>query len=282
MLSWYFKDEGDVLLRSNLDRLWVCLHDITLRSSLYKYFDKLVKRLNDTFPDKKRAMIFYFFFGFLLNSISAFVGYIIWAMSTYSAAGYDVTVFDVVVKSFEQYTASWDKFRYPLILMLLVSFAGVIVDLLSIVITWKLLKMMVKSKYISMVFVHLIFDIILAALAVVWALVVLFFFAYVTSELNLNSVTNTTQVFTQEVIKQSNKSFTWYGIVVGLTSCIPTLLYLMLGSFLAIVHIIPNTFRNIFVKIIYLITTDNKPVLTQLGNFSGGVAALLVGLSMII
>jgi len=71
-------------------------------------------------------------------------------------------------------------------------------------------------------------------------------------------------------------------LIIGLSSVLPTLLYLSISVFIVAIKFIPNSFKSVVMNIIFLVTTDNKPVLSQLGTAFGVLVGALGAILTII
>ena len=267
-LAWYLHDEGDKAIKEKLADVWVKLDDLVVKDGVFHIVEKLLKQLRRYLSSPYKIWLYIFLIGFVLNGLSAFSGYFLWSFNEYP----DKSFVDILNLSVSYYSSSFDKVMYVTYLTLFVSVIGASVDMLSLLVTWKLLNHAIKRRVMSVFYVHIVADLFLMSVSVLWAYCVLLIAA---AYINGYSVLDFFITMDGTEFRNLFDTFFDYSIVMGASSVLPTLLYVSLIAIILLMHWMPQWLRGFLRKVLYLLQAKKEPVLSQLGNFLGGVAAIL-------
>ncbi len=283
ILGWYSTLDGDKLYRRHLDKIWTNIQSMTIFELTHKSIVRAKERVRLYFKNWRKAIWFFTKLFFIMNIIMFFLG----------------IVFVIHLNP----DTSWELAFYltlldPLRIIGIVIFALVStsIDVVSIFIAWLLLsKLSEQSTVFALVF-HFFIDLVVS---IVMSVVSLFLSTFVLAiflggldpdftafeggkqaigafqSFTVEGFIVTFDKFGIELIKALGGFFFFFSA----SSCFPILIYFFLLILLIILRIIPMRLKGIIEKTIFLITTDDKPVLKQLGNIIGGIAALLAALA---
>ena len=274
-LAWLFP-ESDTTYRSQLDALFDLLDSYTLFELGHSFLQRIVSRIQSLLENKKTVFAIIIIGSLLFNAIVALAG--IATVSAYNAYSFGPWV--------DNYSDFWGAFLNMPILksfgtIFIVGVLGTIFDFISVLITLVLIRMASRAKSIASLLFHIGIDILVTAISLIWAyfaFTIILDWAYqdilkviVDFEMDPADFIHQTMAGTLAAVPEL-----WYVIIgFGLSTALPTLGYLSVLLGLLILRIIPSDLQKFFKKIVFLITTDRKPVLKQLANFFSSSAGFL-------
>ena len=275
-LGWYTQLGADALYRSRLDRLWDALHNLGFSELSQRALVRLVAKLDAMLVDRRRVILIFFAASAVINFFSLVLGAaIFFHIQDMSLA--DIFSEDTPIVGF-------------LAVFVLVPLMGCLFDIISAWVTIALLRHASRNPKITVLAWHAGADLVVAGFALLW---VAFCVGLVASFLEIDKSVIESFMFQLEMLHEGLRDF-FNGLntdasanaivylILGSSTALPTLAYLTIWVALVIVWSLPEALKPYFRNIIYLVTTDNKPVLSQLGTFFGGCAAILGALVAII
>lgn len=272
-LGWYTKHESDHLYRKHLDGLWDRLQSLTFYETLHLFFGHLVRRIDSTFSRARGVWPFFVCSSVFINFVC-----VIGILETYARL--------------EKHESSW-RYLFEIgersaIVPLLVVISAIILlcslpDIFSLWITWKLILRASRDSSVKMILAHILVDIVLAFTALVWAFLI---FAYAEQVLGFffgraafrgaTSIMGYLILMLRGLVQRPGLAVAI--VLLGLNSALPTVLYLVTGIILLMAYLAPDRVRRVVSRILFLVTTDDKPIFGQLGRVCGVTAALLAAL----
>lgn len=167
--------------------------------------------------------------------------------------------------------------------VLLIALVGAMIDLCSLLVTQFLLRRAARSRIMSAVLSHLAFDIILAFIALGWAILM----GVGVQWLFQADLKEQIDPALQERFLGSSfwdtlaKNPRWWIVVLvaGVSSVVPTMLYIVLMGALALLVALPRAVRTVVATTIFRATTNKRPVLNQLGTAFGVGAGILAAVA---
>ena len=271
-LSWLFP-ESDEITRIGLDNAV----DTLDRKSLFEIGRGLLRKL--LLPVlhliREKKNIVYLSLGLILLNTVTFLVCAGLMISTHFASiqgGVAATWSSVVGAGIGNFTA----------MSLLVALLAGFFDLASLAITVFLLLRAVRATTGWTLTKHLILDILVAIVACLWAygilsLTVSTFYNDMLPQVIEWSRGNPDRFLLPTLSETLNANpRVWFVVIgLGLSACFPTLIYLIVVIPFLLLRVLPNSLKHGIAKVIYLLTTDKKPVLVQLSNFFSSTGALL-------
>ena len=247
ILGWYTKDFQDVMYRNRLDNLWTLLNKKSLYNIAHNFLKVLVQRIEKTIIPNKLGVIIIFF---SLN----------YSLFWFASIGVDNS--DFIGKNMGIHNSNKFMDSEAQAAAIFIGFVGLILDYLSLLITMWLIKNAANSHTIKGISLHIFLDIIIATMsALVFVSVAL--------------VIDGNYLPFQDYFKEQKLLI--FSMTLGITSTIPSTVYFIIAIILILIWVIPKKVQMIISNIIYRLTTDDKPVLTQLGNILGGLAGIVGG-----
>ena len=271
VISWIYPD-SDQIYRSNLDR---AIEEIDQKT----FFDlgkclliRLVEKIGKL---RLRVAIPLVLIGsFLLNVIVYFTTISV-VTSTHFAesfGGYDA-VFESILAA---------NIVDLLVMIMLVGSLGTIFDCLSLGITvWLIYRASIATTARSLLS-HVGVDLVVALVAIAWAYAILTLtLQYFYEELQ-PLVRVYAGSFADRYLRPSIGSTLevnpglWYVVIgLGLSTAVPTMIYLLVLAPLLSFRLIPRRIQEFISLILFRITTDERPVLQQLGRISKGASVVI-------
>ena len=282
-LGWYSQAGEDKIYRKHLDSLFDRLHELTLFELAHGLLVRLVRRVRETFGSGWKAIGVFLLVCLVLNAISLVV------------CDFILVVIAGAPEVFTDPEYYWgDNNLTPFMILFGAILIGLILcDLVSSVTTWLLLIHVIKVNSIGRIAIHFVVDILVVSVA--------FFFSWLlfmgsnphmiiavaghmewenrgfpplsfVSEAMPYIIRMISESLSFASYENSELRYLFIGLILTLTSALPTVCYLFITSALLMAYLLPH---RILIKAIYLVTTDSKPVLSQLGNAVGGLAAVL-------
>ena len=269
LLGWYSRDGSDVLYRRHLDALVDKLETLTLFEVGHAYVQRWVLRVRGLLHTFKRPRLTIIGVFFCINLICFYLGMFIIR-----------PLFDYV------------DFISPNVLTvgLGLTAGGVVFDILSIAVTWWLVKRAVASLKFFKMIGHILLDLFVAVIAIFWVffLVTIITLAgeFTMADLSiLYSSPQTLFILLGRIFFGEKNVYYMLRVLIlimGASAALPTLTYLVFLIPLVLFKLTPQWVHKIGSKMIYLVTTDQKPVLTQLGNVFGSLGAILTALLAVV
>lgn len=285
--DWVLSDDGDIFVRKQLDVLWEKLDKYSLKEILHLSLTRLVLRVREAYRKTKHPVIKLFVITFTINFLSVLLA--MFLESVYLEGN----------SYFEGYESVILKFgddRYFIYACIVLPLLGMILDCVSLFITWVLLRNAAAASSLIVAINHLIIDVTLALVAVCWMAFCLFLVSEISVFINVPAVPPEVGLRgIQEVLVSSWDSvisefvpfffsadawsFTVTILVVSISAAFPTFAYSVLLAVCILVHVTPRWLHRFITRCIYLITTEDTPVLKRLGTAFGGAAALAVAIT---
>lgn len=264
-LNWYFKIDGDNILKKNLDDIFVKIHEKSFHYIIQWSLSNIFLRIEETFKGKFKvfSLRVYLFFVFI-NVISLAV-----AQLSFSY----ITDKDLISTIYSLFTIFFDAPKAVTVSTFVFGMLAASFDLISLKITLILLKRASHSTSLGKTLLHLLCDTTIATIACFWAICILnmiqpIILDRIEVELGERILNHTLMVLTAPHIYVPL-------IIVGISTSLPTLCYLFIELICLTLYFLPKRIYDFFVMIIWNIAIDDSSVLTQLGKTLGSVTALI-------
>lgn len=259
-LGWYSRDGKDELYRENLDKVWDRLNAGTLFDLGHFFLQRLVSRIRQTVGAE---------------------GFSMWKLVLMAVTGnlvlfcsISLTAYLVELISGEGIDAiPMSTVKITIFYAMVSTLFGVLGDIVSVFVTWRRLKSAAKSVSPGKTFWHIFIDSSLAMLIICLSVVA-----------GMLAMNYFFQISASNILELAGEELEFFNrlgnglLLTTLTATLPTLFYVATGSALLALKLTPDIVSRFVKKSVYLLTTDDKPVLSQLGNIFGGTAALLASL----
>lgn len=266
-LSWYLPDDADRDHRKSFDNLFDHLDGMTIREVLDRSVKRLVSRMTSTFPSKARAGSYFFLFFVTFNLISIAVSAVVGIMLRRGQKlGEALVTFTDIFG---------EKISVPSIIHM--TLVCSVFAMLSLAVTWYLVVRASNSLTFFGLIIHLILDIMLTILAVFWIIYGMTFFGGPLEGHLPGDITELIVRMKELYHRHGFLAFVPLAAITASTS-LPTFVYVFLCGLLLFLRMLPKRFQNFCKWTIYQITTDEKPVLHQVGTFAGALTAIFMGL----
>lgn len=267
LLGWYSRDSSDQLYRKQLDALFDRLWQMPPVELFQRFLGRTVTRFDDTFGAFPFVSAKWLGVFFALNVVSLPLGVVaLWILREQSLLG-------GIVGSAESYL--FQSMPQAVTALLVAGVIGALFDLVSLAVTRVLLVAAAKAEARLVGVGLLLLD---AAFVFIVFLCARWLF-----------------VFGSCLIFDVHSSFeeAWMllypdlsgfaaPITLVATSALPTIAYLTVGVVLAGLHFFPQGMNQCLIRTVYQISTDSKPVLSQIGNVVGVGAAILTALGVVL
>jgi hypothetical protein len=307
ILGWYSRDNSDAIYRRKLDVVW----DELNRGSFFDFFQRLQQRLvirvSETFWSPRRKLLRFVGWSLAINVV-VLLG---------AAEAFEILVAErpehVFVRELQlrpnreysfgkgilaSFFPAWAPFGRvePIVTNLALLPTGVTFGLLSLLISWKLLQRASDSRRTATVLWHLAINVCVVIMAMLFVnavhaltyVGVLRWLApgdYDTGgvsavEFFLFNSSTFMKILWSLIRGDLPFELTLFevrGVCFAMSLVLPTLVYLIICGFLLSARLIPERVQRIANHVIFLVSTDKQPVLSQLGTVTGAIAALLGG-----
>ena len=309
-LGWLSKDSFDHIVRDGLEKgIYLKLEEMSLFARAVSSLKHIVRKIRAEDPRHIRntfltwALIFNFI-GVLLGTVSIQLdlkesGHVVQYQLEESSIDWDSRVFWAKVFAHFPPTiqagSQLQRFIGVLIWMSFFILAGILFDVFSLYVTWKLITLAIESTSLFRLLLHLIIDVAMALISLFWAMLPLGLLyswlehqlvAYVSPADILQNVLTFWQsafkaIWTLEWIADPEI----YGVTrlifsLGFSAVIPSLIYIGVLGILVFLHFIPEWLRNFIQFVLLKIIIDlEKPIFTQLGIAAGAAGASLSALA---
>lgn len=172
--------------------------------------------------------------------------------------------------------AGWPYF---LGLTLLIGLLGMTFDLLSLAITLTLLRWASRAKNLLVLSVHIGIDIIVAIASCTWSYIIIDFIirAFHNRLLPIFKAHSGLKYLKETLWATFDVApEMWYVVILlGISASLPTILYLVVLVPIMFLRTLPQIIQKGLSRVVFLITTDKRPVLVQLATFISSLTALL-------
>jgi hypothetical protein len=288
ILGWYSRTGSDDIYRNSLDNLWERLHKESLFEVVHGILSQLVSRIDAILKHRYLAFFLFIFISFTINCIAIALSFAILFFKVNPIQYLFPFLLGLFTETFRNY--------------LIIAFMGALFDVISVFITIWLIRLASVSLSLLKATCHFIIDIILAFLSFYFTV----YAALITVQLLVAPNIEFVSILQQAMITMrmalyyysevwsflinginlsqlsNSQAISLMLLIIGLSSVLPTLLYLSISVFIVAIKFIPNSFKSVVMNIIFLVTTDNKPVLSQLGTAFGVLVGALGAILTII
>lgn len=272
--GWITKYDGDLLYRKNIDKFLDVLENKSVYEVFVEYIHVLVSKMQDVFSSAKFK---YFVFPLSVYFINVLLYYYV-TFYRLQVDGINVHeyYYRLLIKNFPSCTVYYN----PVFGMFIGPLFLTIIGILSVAITIKLLQRASRTNSRLNLFILFILD--LSFCLVFWFVIRKFSFfvegvgrgigTLITCYPNYDKFdmyfksTVETGLWILNNFKPASVYF-----FLGITSYLPTISYVVIVLPILLMVFQPRATRHV----LFLITTDNKPIMTQLGNFFGVIAVFL-------
>jgi hypothetical protein len=268
-LAWFASTENDRLIRKKLDSIWDRLQGINLFDLMHRVLQRLVERTRATFPGKKRAVLFLTLTILGLNFLAWMGTNIMFFRGPHVSMSPEFeSTMDLILFRWVDLTAG---FKYTV--------ATFPVTAISAWVTWALIVRAAESRSLTLLIVHLLIDVVLAIAAL-----------YATRVVNLvliapYSLADSMPMALNQILgmfEQNDYGRRAFFVPLALAASAPTIAYMSLSIAAVIAFLTPKAFQHMLRRVLYLVSTDNRPVLDQVGNVAGAAGVFLVALISIL
>ncbi len=218
-----------------------------------------------------------------IGVISLLLNGVVFVLASTAAIAYYFSFFsdgiDATVSSIE--TAGVLNFTGMTILVGLLATAF---DLLSLTVTMYLLTQASLAKTSRSLASHLGVDLLVATVSCMWAYGILDITLHLYYEqmlpyvdhFSFGSPDSFIRVTLWETLKVSKAM--WYVVLgLGISAALPTVLYVIALIPILLLRVTPPFVQRGLTRVLYLVTTDDQPVLRQVATFASGVRAIIGG-----
>lgn len=272
-LAWLFP-EADAGHRRQLDHMFDALDRHSLFDLGQITLVRLMKPINRFFSRSPRSYVIVGAFSFLQNAIvftvvsTLVIASHFWMLSW----GIQATVESVEKAGLLNFSA----------MNILVAILGTAFDLFSLRVTILLINWATSARTGSLLSAHLAFDLIVAAVSCMWA--------YVMLDITLRTFYPQIVPYVSDYAGGSPGAYmaptlwetlqvnpeVWYIVVgLGVSAALPTIIYLLALFPVVSLRAIPKRVQAVLGRIVFLLTTDDAPVLKQLAAFTSNAGALV-------
>ena len=268
-LGWLSRDGYDCLYRRQLDQSWDLLQEKSIRQVFLSAYTDILNRINASKWFYIRMLILT---SFMINLLCIGMGPRFWQF--YINGDFTNPIYnlfsDMLCQSAMELGTTATALEALMMYAFFVSFfsiVGTISDFFSGAISWLLLRTIAKNPNLTQIVLHFSLDIGFCLLACFWPFILVFF---------------TTE--SESILRLMAHLFNRYPVLIyasgllGLSTAIPTFLYSIALLFTLSLFLMPKSLKTIVVKVIYLISTDEKPVLAQVGTVMAVLAGFLVAI----
>lgn len=268
-VGWFTRDHEDLTIRRHLDRFVEALDQQTPRKLISGFFKRLVSRVEASRAQRRRHIIAFILISLFLNA----------ACITMLLEGY--ARLEKGISGLQLLTDINQQYPLPVVLgvSLSVPLLAALFDLLSLWVTWKLVNRAAQDTTLPRIIFHIMLDVIVATTATLWSLMV-----FVIAENTLLHASGKQLLFDHNLsdylthIGQRIVERPGYPVgilTLGFTSALPTLAYLALAGFFFLIFISPTPLKRFGSRIAYLVTTDDRPFFSQIGNLLAYALSIL-------
>jgi hypothetical protein len=272
-LGWLTEERSDKVYRRHLDNLYDSLD----KSSMYDLAFLIAARIRSRFRLAKPkifvfAALFLIFFVFVTNYVALLVSLSIMAKGNPNFAFSQRSIPEIAWSLFRElgFTGS-QQMTWLLGGTSLTSVLALFLSRKSLLTT----RRSYTASQLALVITKQAGVLLVAA-----ALTVGFLFLSVVLY-DKSSNTETQQyLYTQTVrmLYLGEQPIAFVVLINTLSSSFPSALFLLLYLFLVALKLLPDFVRKVLVRVVFLITTDSKPVFGQIGSSFGALAALTTAL----
>lgn len=272
-LGWYTRFGSDHIYRRNLDKLWDSLEQLTLFEVVHRFFSRLVRRSRETFAGKNHLFISIISASLIINSFSVVV-----ILELYARIEKHESGFQYLLGAATHYGAV----EVALVLTVIIVLAS-IPDLASLWITWRLVTHTARDSSFVRIAAHVVLDVFFSILALCWSFII-----FAISERLVDFFVQSTPLRGADTVGQyflivfrgfSERPGLALAVgILGLNSALPTILYMLTCMLLIVCYVSPDIVRRFSSRCVFLISSDEKPLFSQLGTIVGGIAAILTAI----
>ena len=270
LLGWYSRNGSDDLYRQRLDTIWDRLHTDTLFDLAHRSLRRLVIRTRETLKTRRRALLRLAAMFFIINAISIVVAL-------------DVAILYLQRKIDHPGSGILNAFNAetPLsgVICLTIAALGVGFDLVSALISWFFLKKAAATNRLSSTIFHISADAVVAIVAMIWSSFTLISTVALMSGATLLETLDFLLITAGHLSSFMDDGWFAISIVMAASAAIPTLVHLSVSLVVLAAYATPRSLQLILRRSIFLVTTDEKPILGQLGTVAGAIAASLAALA---
>lgn len=286
-LSWFLSNDGDIFVRSKIDILWVKVHNYQLTELVSRVFERISIKIIPYVKNYK--------FYLLVLLLGTCLNFFLWGGIEYyyfvqNGGTYGIDEVRYIVP-WGGSVWGWDGSYFTLILR---CFYCAIFDVISFMVTMHLLLHVPRHTNFLILFLLFLVDMVVVYLAISWV----YFIHEHTYSLNFfipffphhsvyrvdflgvlfHAVPAMFSDIYMAILGVNRTPGVTYKVIQSFSSAIPTVIYLFLILFAIIAKLTPQLVIGGLSRLIFLLTTGDKPVLSQIGTFVAGVTAILVAL----
>ncbi|MEM8875645.1 MAG: hypothetical protein AAGD32_15470 [Planctomycetota bacterium] len=254
--GWYTEDKEDRLYRSKLADIWKRLHSLSLYELWHAYFARLVRKTRNARLFSFRNIIIAFLFFVILNYTSFLTANAIAVVAEDGESFFGKTYRMLAAGSARDYVG-----------ILCISLIVAAYDMCSLAITWALVKAAGRALTIAAILRDIAVDCVLVFCG---GFICLTATIMVAAPQVMSDYFNFLRVYVQAEPMLVLSLF----VVVGLTSAIPSALYLILLITVTVMRFMPERIEHIVRRLIGRVTSDKQPILRQLGNVLGAIGCV--------
>lgn len=237
-VGWYTRDHEDHTLRRRLDELVSALDNYSQLELASGFFRRLTRRIRETWVHRKRPVIL-----FIAFSAASNLATLILLIEGYARLENDVSGLELLHDA-----ATGFSMTTMLLLGAMIVGLPTLFDLVSLWFTWKLIGAAARDTSLLRIGSHIVLDLVIAATAVFWSLAV-----FVVAEHLVASASGGRflaahvpmlqypSIILQRIVERPGYLLSVSAL--GITSAFPTLMYIMLASFLFLVLVSPRWLR---------------------------------------
>ena len=273
LLGWLFP-EADKTYRKHLDSFFEFLDDYSIFELGHLILIRFVQIVEKLFRRPIRGYLAFGAISFVLNDL-------VFIITTNNIVLSSESIFDEW--GIEDLQGIIEELGWIVFwsMMLLVGFLGTIFDLISLAVTLTLLRWASQAKSPLLLLVHLVIDILVATISCLWAYVILDFTIRLYKKQILSIVEDRSDnpggyIGDTLWTTLDGVENLWYVVIwLGVSVALPTILYLVVLLPVLILRVLTPALQKALSRVVFLLTTDNKPVLFQLATFFSYFGALL-------
>lgn len=277
-LGWLFP-ESDAKYRNHLDSIFDQLDSYNLFGLAHSYFNRISFNIRKLFENKYRVYLIIIAVSFFINASTALasLAFVVGAQFYLSTR----------LEGLYSFWTSFMKLPVDKIFgsITVAGFLGSFFDMISVFITIALIRRASRAKKLKSIFLHINVDVVVAVISLMWAYYI-FTLIYGWVYEDVLQIFHTFGINPRPHIAGTpggtltKTPELWYVIIFyGISTTVPTIIYLSILIILLILRFIPDSFQRFLNKIVFLLTTDDRPILKQLSNFcssAGGLFAAII------
>ena len=198
VLGWYSQNDKDQVYRRQLDTIWDNLQTLSFFDIGHNILRKLVVNIQSSSLYNWKFFIVFLVFGIVINFFSFMIFIELYDYINGGLWGNSIT-------RLKHWLIAHGFFK-TFSIVAITAFLGTAFDLISVLITWQLIKAASMKESLMQIVYHIGLDIVIACLAISWAYGVFHFTTYILFEREYRGITEILSLIDIQEIEEIKKS----------------------------------------------------------------------------